>query len=108
MILYESYDLFVAVQGQVISFDQLHEQGGIHFPGEGVMLPKFSQPSLVPNVILPPDFVLAARGRQYSVGVNGTDEGSAMTGLVNTVWNNIENYLPITVIEEDTEKDSLK
>ena len=42
------------------------------------------------------------------MGVNGTEEDDETTGLVNTVWNNIENYLPDTVIDKPTEEDSLK
>ena len=68
------------------------------------MLPNFNSPSLVPNIYLPSDFIFAARGRQYSVGVNGAEEDNEMTGSVSTVWNNIENYLPITVIEDIEEE----
>ena len=42
------------------------------------------------------------------MGENVTDEDDEMTGLVNTVWNNIENYLPNTVIDEATEEESLR
>ena len=42
------------------------------------------------------------------MGENVTEEDDEMTGLVNTVWNNIENYLPNTVIDEATEEESLK
>ena len=96
---------FVAVHGETLSFNQLHKHGGYLFPGEGVMLTQFRQPSLVPKVNLPLDFILAARGRQYSMVVNGTEGDNALTGLVNTVWNNIENYLPISVIDKE---DSLR
>ena len=72
------------------------------------MLPQFSKPALVPKLSVPPDFVFAARGREYSTGLNGTEEDDKMTGLVNTVWNNIENYLPDAVIDEATEEQSLR
>ena len=72
------------------------------------MLLNFNEPSLVPNINLPSDFIFAARGREYSVGVNRTEDNSERVGVVNTVWNNIENYLPNTVIEEGMDKESLK
>ena len=95
----------VAVYGQLLSFNQLTAQGGVYFPGEGIMLPKFSRPLLVPNINLPPDIIFAARGREHPAEVNETEEDtSTKPGFVNTVWNNIENYLPSTVIEEGVEK----
>ena len=100
--------LYVAVHGQTLSFNELHAEGGIQFPSAGAMLPHFSRPALVPKVELPAAFLFAARGREYSMGVNGTEEDVEMTGLVSTVWNNIENYLPNTVIDEATEEESLR
>ena len=97
-----------AAYGERLSFNQLRKQGGIQFPGEGVMLPQFSQPSLVPKVNLPPAFIFAARGRPYSLRVNETEDENEMTSVVNTVWNNIESYLPNRVIEEDEEKEGLR
>ena len=97
------------MHGQTLSFNQLHARGAFQFPGAGVMLPQFSRPVLVPKLTVPPAFIFAARGRDYSIGVNGTeDDDDEMTGLVNTVWNNIEKYLPDTVIDDATEEESLR
>ena len=100
--------LSVAVHGQMLSFNHLRARGAFQFPGAGVMLPQFSRPALVPKLSVPPAFIFAARGRDYSTVLNGTEEDDEMTGLVNTVWNNIEKYLPDTVIDEATEEKSMR
>ena len=96
------------MQGRSLSFNQLNAQSAFQFPGAGIMLPTFSRPALIPRLIMPSAFIYAARGKDYSMGENGTDEDDEMTGLVHTVWNNIENYLPNTVIDEATEEESLR
>ena len=100
--------LSVAVHGQMLSFNHLRARGAFQFPGAGVMLPQFSRPALVPKLTVPPAFIFSARGREYSLGVNETEEDDEMTGLVSTVWNNIEKYLPDTVIDEATEEKSMR
>ena len=65
----------------------------------------FSRPSLVPRVTVPSAFISAVKGKEYSMRVNGTsDEDDEVTGLVTTVFNNIENYLPDTLIDEPTQE----
>ena len=96
------------MHGRTLSFNQLRARGAFQFPGAGVMLPQFSRPALVPKLSVPPAFIFAARGRDYSTVLNGTEEDDEMTGLVNTVWNNIEKYLPDTVIDEATEEKSMR
>ena len=65
----------------------------------------FSRPALVPRVEVPSAFISAAKGREYSMGVNTTsDEDDEMTGLATTLFNNIEKFLPYTLIDEPTQE----
>ena len=95
----------VAMQGRSLSFNQFNPQSAFQFPGVGVMLPKFSRPALVPKLIVPSVFIFAAKGKEFTMVANETEEDEM---LVNTVWNNLENYLPVTVIDELTEVESLR
>ena len=96
----------VAICGQRLFFHQLRAQGGVEFPEAGAILVGFNRPALVPKVKLHPDFIIAARGKDYSI--NETEEDGEGTGFVNTVWNNIENYLPNSVIDNFAERESLR
>ena len=100
--------IVVAIYEERLSFNQLRAQGSIQFPAAGVVLPSFNRPALIPKVELSSAFIFAARGKDYSMGANGTEEDDEMTGVVNTVWNNIENYLPNTLIDKATEEESLR
>ena len=89
----------VAVHGRTLTFNQ----SAFQFPG--VMLPTFTRPTLIPRMVIPSAFISAAKGKEYSVGVYTTsDEDDEVTGLVTTVFNNIENYLPDTLIDEPTQE----
>ena len=69
------------------------------------MLLMFSRPALVPRVEVPFAFISAAKGWEYSMGVNTTsDEDDEVTGLATTVFNNIEKFLPDTLIDEPTQE----
>ena len=69
------------------------------------MLLMFSRPALVPRVTVPSAFISAAKGREYSIGVNTTsDEDDEVTGLATTLLNNIEKFLPDTLIDEPTQE----
>ena len=65
----------------------------------------FSRPALVPKVTVPSAFISAAKGREYSIGVNTTsDDDDEVTGLATTLFNNIEKFLPYTLIDEPTQE----
>ena len=69
------------------------------------MLSIFSRPALVPKMNVPSAFVSAAKGKEDSMGMNATSDGDhEVTGLVTTVFNNIEKFLPDTLIDEPTQE----
>ena len=69
------------------------------------MLSMFSRPALIPWMNVPSAFVSAAKGMEDSMGVNATSDGDhEVTGLATTVFNNIETFLPDTLIDEPTQE----
>ena len=96
----------VAVHGRPLTFNQLRNtQSPFQFPGPGVMLLMFSRPALVPRVEVPSAFIFAAKGRNSSMRLNTTsDEDDEVMGLATTVFNNIEKFLPDTLIDEPTQE----
>ena len=112
-----------AMNSQRFSFSS--PETAVVFPGPGVSLPSFRKPERLPRIQLSRAFLLAARGRNVPAGelplklygpsacvdvhhflindiVLYSDSDSVV--VVNVVMNNMENYLPSDVAEQDKER----
>ena len=91
------YILLLALHGQMLSFNQLRMHASVQFPfGTPLNLSKFSRYiDDVPQIKMPPAFILAARGEGMRLEVNTITEDASkhMIGVVNMVMNNVEMYL---------------
>lgn len=81
----------------MLSFNQLRMHASVQFPfGTPLNLSKFSSSIYdVPQLKMPPAFILAAGGQSLCLEVNTTteDANKHMIGVVNMVMNNVEKYL---------------
>ena len=84
----------------MLSFNQLRTHASVQFPfGTPLDLTKFSRSiDDVPQIKMPPAFILAAKGQELHLEVNTTtkDASKHMIGVVNMVMNNVEKYLDRT------------
>ena len=87
----------------MLSFNQLQKHGSLQFPDASIKLPHFGRPANIPHIKFPAAFISAARRTETPLGVNGTAKGDSVE-VVNTVMNNIEDYLPDAAMDDANER----